>query len=236
MDGTGTLFAPLISELGPNVSTVVVRYADRPQDYAAHETTALSALPEGQTYVLLGESFSGPIAISIAARSPPRLLGYILCCSFLTCPRRVLRLMRPLLGFLPPQRVPDALAAHFLMGRFATAELHELHAGALKQMSPETLVARLKAIAYVDVRDKVARASVPGLYLRATEDRMVPGSAATTFAKLAANGMIVDVEGPHFLLQSNPAKAARIITTFIDNAAKVMRPWTPSAAQGDPSS
>lgn len=220
MDGTGTLFAPLISALGPDISTVVVRYPDQPQEYAAHENAALAALPEQQPYVVLGESFSGPIAISIAARSPPGLLGYILCSSFLSCPRNVLRLMLPLLGLFPPQRVPNSVATYFLMGRFATEDLRRLHGEALKLVSPETLVARLGAIANVDVRDRVARVSAPGLFLRATEDRMVPESAAKTFAQLAAKARVVDIEGPHFLLQFNPAEAARIIRKFMDDVVR----------------
>ena len=80
-----------------------MRYPDQPQDYAGHENAVLAALPEQQTYVVLGESFSGPIAVSIAGRSPPGLLGFILCSSFLSCPRRVLNYVRPLLGLVPPQ-------------------------------------------------------------------------------------------------------------------------------------
>jgi hypothetical protein len=67
----------------------------------------------------------------------------------------------------------------------------------------------------VDVRGKMAHVTVPGLYLRATEDRLIPGSAAKAFARLASNASVMDIEGPHFLLQSNPAAAARIVWKFM---------------------
>jgi pimeloyl-ACP methyl ester carboxylesterase len=53
------------------------------------------------------------------------------------------------------------------------------------------------------------RIRVPTLYLRATEDRFVPRSAAAPFARLASGARVVEIEGPHFLLQANPVEAAR---------------------------
>jgi pimeloyl-ACP methyl ester carboxylesterase len=219
MDGTGDLFAPLIDALGPDVAATVVRYPDEPLDYAGHEEFARSALPADRPFVLLGESFSGPIAISIAARAPHGLRGYVLCSSFVSCPRPTLRVLRPLLGLLPPQRVPSAVAVHFLMGRFATPELRKMHAFALQRVSARTLVARLKAIAGVDVRDMLDRVRVPGLYLRATEDRLVPTSAAPTFTNVGSKVRVVDIEAPHFLLQANPTAAASAIREFMREVA-----------------
>ena len=218
MDGTGELFAPLLAALGADVPVVVVRYPDQPLDYSAHEEIARSALPIDQPYVLLGESFSGPIAISIAARSPPGLLGYVLCSSFAKCPRQILRALRPIVGLFPPQAAPEVLTTYFLMGRFATAELRALHREVLRQVSPSGLVARLKAIATVDVSDALSRIRLPGLYLRATEDRLVPSSAARLFEQLT-RGRVVDVEAPHFLLQANPQVASRVIRDFMREVA-----------------
>ena len=219
MDGTGDLFAPLLAHLSSDIPAVVVRYPDKPLDYAAHEAVARAALPIDRSYVLLGESFSGPVAISIAARAPAGLLGYILCASFVRCPRSVLRLLKPLLGLVPPQRVPDEVGSFFLMGRFATPDLRRMHAQVLRRVSPATLVARLKAIADVDVSAMLGRIRVPALYLRATEDRLIPGSAAATFTRLAPNARVAEIEGPHFLLQASPVAAARAIRDFIREVA-----------------
>jgi pimeloyl-ACP methyl ester carboxylesterase len=82
MDGTGQLFDDLVAALGPGVETVVVSYPPDPAlDYAQLEIIARSNLPPYQPFVLLGESFSGPIAVSIAASAPQNLRGLILCCS-----------------------------------------------------------------------------------------------------------------------------------------------------------
>lgn len=66
MDGTGCLFAPITAALGEDVESMVVRYPDEELDYSAHEAIARAALPLERPHVLLGESFSGSIAISIA--------------------------------------------------------------------------------------------------------------------------------------------------------------------------
>jgi len=219
MDGTGNLFAPLVAALGTNIPHVVVQYPDRPLDYAAHIEFARAALPTDRRYVLLGESFSGPIAISLASKAPRGLIGYVLCASFVRCPRPILRLVKSLLGLLPPQRVPDVMAAYFLMGRFASPELRRTHTETLRQVSTKTLVARLRAIASVDVCETLRNIRVPGLYLRATEDRLVPKSAAVTFSRIASNARVANIEGPHFLLQANPVAAAQAIRKFIRQVA-----------------
>jgi pimeloyl-[acyl-carrier protein] methyl ester esterase len=214
MDGTGDLFAPLVAALGPRIRTIIVRYPDKPLDYAAHEDIARAALPVGDPFILVGESFSGLIAISIAASAPMGLRGYVLCCSFVRSPRRLLGWLRPLLGLVPPQRFPAAIVAYFLLGRFGSAELLQLHAETLGRVSPSALIARLTTITHVDVSSTLRRVTLPALYLRATEDRLVPGTASRLFARLASNARIVDIEGPHLLLQARPDAAAEAILDF----------------------
>lgn len=157
MDGTGELFIPLLAALDPAVPIVVVRYPDEPLDYAAHEKLARAALPANKRYLILRESFSGPIAIAIAAAAPHGLLGYVLCCSFVRTPRPIVPLLCPVLAVVPPRRIPPALTNYFLMGHFATAQLRRLLARALRRLSSAVLAARAKALGRVDVGSRRAR-------------------------------------------------------------------------------
>ena len=215
LDGTGEQFAPLVDALSPDVPTVVVRYPNAPLNHDALQQIAASSLPRDGKYIVLGESFSGPVAMSLAAQSPRGLLGCILCASFVRTPRRILRLALPFLGLMPPQRVPSAFSDFLVIGRFSTPALCQMQLEARRSVSPETLVARLKAIARVDVSDKLRAIALPTLYMRATEDRLVPRSAGNYFARLARAGRVVDLEGPHFLLQARPTLAAAEIRKFI---------------------
>jgi pimeloyl-ACP methyl ester carboxylesterase len=218
MDGTGELFAPLLEHLGPGIDATVVRYPDRRATYAEHETVARRELPKDRPFVLLGESFSGPIAVSIAANAPPNLRGLILCASFVTCPHALLRVLRPLTPIATPKLVPGFIANHSLLGRYATPALRAAHSTALRHVSSPTLTARLRAMADVDVREELARVDVPALYLRAARDRVVAARYGEEFLAQARIGRLVDIEGPHFLLQAQPAMCASQIDEFVASA------------------
>jgi len=215
MDGTGELFSPLVKELGRDIQTVVVRYPDLPLDYAAHEAFARARLPSTGPFVVLGESFSGPIAISLAASPPEGMCGYVLCASFVRSPRRILNALRPLIGLATFNRVHPALAQYFLMGGRGSAELVQMHQAAIRDLSNASLAARMRAISKVDVGARLETVHLPGLYLRATRDRLVTKAAAEAFSKTAVNARVVDIEGPHLLLQTNPVDAARVLRTFV---------------------
>jgi sigma-B regulation protein RsbQ len=217
MDGTGELFAPLLDVLPASIETTVVRYPDRPASYAEHADIARRELPKDEPFVILGESFSGPVAVSIATAGIPNLRGLILCASFLTCPNRLLRALRPLTPFATPKLMPGFIAHHSLLGRFATAELRAAHARALSHVSSRTLTARLRAMADVDVRDLMRGCDLPALYLRATEDRVVSARYGAEFMAAARHGRLADIEAPHFLLQARPREAALEITGFLES-------------------
>lgn len=68
MDGTGQLFEPFISALAGEFEVKVVTYpASQPLGYTELEAVARKAIPKEGPYVILGESFSGPIAVSLGA-------------------------------------------------------------------------------------------------------------------------------------------------------------------------
>src|SRR5207249_6130409 len=71
MDGSGSLFEDFIASLPPDVEAMVVKYPpDRALDYAELEALARAALPIQGSFLLVGESFSGPVAVALAASSP----------------------------------------------------------------------------------------------------------------------------------------------------------------------
>src|SRR5689334_8209434 len=86
LDGTGELFAAFVAALRGHDVQIVDYPRDRAMSYAALEEFVREKLPGEVDYFLLAESFSGPIAISVAASSPPHLRGLILCGSFAANP------------------------------------------------------------------------------------------------------------------------------------------------------
>jgi pimeloyl-ACP methyl ester carboxylesterase len=214
LDGTGNLFAPFLDAFRRGAR--VVRYpASAALGYADLTAFARAALPLDERYVLLGESFSGPIAIALAAEAPPQLAGVILCCTFASNPRPGLgRLGRfiPYLPARPPLRIVEAL----LCGRFATVRLRAALAETLVQVSPAILRARLSAVVSVDVVKQLQSVRVPLLYLKASEDRLVPAIASAQVASGAPHVRVVELVAPHFLLQTVPQEAAVAIMQFME--------------------
>jgi pimeloyl-ACP methyl ester carboxylesterase len=216
MDGTGQLFDPFISALAGEFEIRVVTYpTSTPLNYAELEAIAREAIPKEGPYVILGESFSGPIAISLAASAPEQLMGLILCCTFVRNPRPALAVFGPLARLLPVRSLPASASARLLFGRFSTAKLRAALAHSLASVSPSVLRGRLRAVLAVDVSAKLAAVRVPLLYLRAARDRLVPASASTLVTHLSPQAQVVEIEAPHCLLQAAPAEASRAVATFL---------------------
>ena len=174
MDGTGLELTDFVAALAPELEAIVVTYPnDRPMDYAGNEAVARTSLPIDRPFVLLGESYSGPIAISIAASAPPGLIGLVLCCSFARNPRPALSWLRRLVPFMPT-RIHAALPDWFLLGQFSTPRLENSVAQVLPQIAPGVFRTRLTSIIDADVTARLADVRVPVLYLR---DPRSPGSS-----------------------------------------------------------
>jgi len=95
--------------------------------------------PEGPL-VVLGESFSGPIAIRLAAALGPRLQALMLCCSFARKPRAALSRLGGLINWLPaPGALPASVSTHVLLGGSPPAESRRLLADALVRLPAEVL-------------------------------------------------------------------------------------------------
>lgn len=219
LDGTGSLFRDFCHALNASIATIVVSYPrDDGADYTELEGVARSFLPRSQPFVLLGESFSGPIAISIAASRPAGLRGLILSCSFARNPLPALSPLRHLVRFLPVRAAPVAALAWLVVGRFATPHLKSALADALSGVPPSVIRRRLRAVLEVDVSALLAQVDVPVLYLRASEDRLVPRSASAALSALPRI-RIVEVEGPHALLQARPSAAAAHVHAFLREIA-----------------
>jgi pimeloyl-ACP methyl ester carboxylesterase len=215
LDGTGALFLSFLNALDPDIRTIVVSYPhDRAMDYAGLERIVRSRLPEPDPFVLLAESFAGPLAISIAASPPAGLRGLILTCSFARNPRPWLAPLRPLVRLLPVRAVPIVLLAAPALGRFTTPALRAAFAEALSHVPPAAIRGRLGAVLAVDVAALLARVDMPALYLRASKDWLVPRSALDDFRAMPRIGF-AEIEGPHFLLQARPHAAAAYVQAFL---------------------
>jgi pimeloyl-ACP methyl ester carboxylesterase len=214
LDGTGDLFEPFTRRLGALPFSVVRYSSPEVSSYVECTAVAEQALPERAPFILIGESFSGPVAISLAARKPSGLRGLVLVGSFVKTPRLALKWLSAFIDVLPAHGGSSALSDFLLLGRWATPELRRGVAEALAQVSPAAVRARLREIGRVDMSSELSKVKTPILCLRATHDRVVPRSAADRIVRLAPHAEVTEIEAPHMLLQCAPAECARVIADF----------------------
>ncbi len=213
MDGTGELLTEFVTALAPDLIAKAIAYPrDATLDYAALTAFAAEALPKEGPFVLIAESFSGPIAIELAARKPDGLIGLVLCASFAKAPTSpVLRLFETLLRAIPTGRLPLGLAMPWLMGRWSTRDWTRRVREAVRSVSVEAMRARLRAAAEVDVTRLIPQIDCPLLYLKASRDRLIGDAGWRAIRDLSRNAVCMEIDGPHFLLQAKPLECAAAV-------------------------
>jgi pimeloyl-ACP methyl ester carboxylesterase len=218
MDGGGELFAAFIAALeraGAPFATIVISYPpDQALSYASLTQFVRARLPADGAYIVLGESFSGPIAISLAASRPPGMVGLILCCTFARNPTPLFAIFKHFLGVLPIFPAASVLLAPFLLGTRSTAPLRAALRSAIARVSAPVMRHRLRSVLDVDYSAQMRDVTMPILYLQASQDRVVLPSAARYLKTLQPSMAVIRLEGPHLLLQTAPGAAAATVQTF----------------------
>lgn len=217
MDGTGLLFEPLLAALPAGVEARVHGYPTHELlTYDALVARVLAALPSEGDYVIVAESFSGPIALCVAAARPPGLRALVLCASFARSPVRLPAWLAPLVRPGLMRASPLALQAHVMLGADAPPALRALLADAVAAVSPEVLALRARELLHVDVSGSLAASHVPLLYLRATRDRLVSKRSCDHVLQHRPDATVVEIDGPHLLLQTQPGACWSAIESFLE--------------------
>ncbi|WP_072454794.1 alpha/beta fold hydrolase [Janthinobacterium lividum] len=217
MDGTASLFHHFDAALRAHsaIDTLAIAYPAAPLDYAALEAFVRERLPRDRPFVVLAESFSGPLGAALRADPPPDMRALVLCCSFVRNPRPMLAPLRHLLGLVPFGAMPGFALRQALLAPFSTPQLQNELAAALAQVPPATLRQRLRAVLETNASRSFARGSLPVLYLRARHDRLVPPANAVQILRQAPGAQVIDIAAPHMLLQAAPEAAAVAVAAFI---------------------
>jgi pimeloyl-ACP methyl ester carboxylesterase len=184
-------------------------------NYAELEKLVRASLPVERPYVLLGESFSGPIAVSIAASKPVGLRGVVLAGSFVRNPTSVPNALCPLISRFPIWRVPAWLSAALLLGRYSSPVLRSRLAAAIARVGPLVWRARLRAVLTVDVAAQLRNIEAPVLYLRARNDRVVARRSSRLVSRFLPGARVVELEAPHFMLLAKPVESAARVEAFV---------------------
>jgi pimeloyl-[acyl-carrier protein] methyl ester esterase len=216
LDGTGKLFGEFLKALDSNVSAIVVAYPkDVPMNYDELESLVRAALPTDRPFVLLGESFSGPLAIRIAAHPPASLVGLVLSVTFAANPYPWLAWARPLAAYLPLKSLPRWLRAPLMWGSASPSRASRQSERAMAGVSTAVIRRRIAALLAVDETSALRKISIPALVLCATRDLVISKAATMQIMQGIQHAERVDIEGPHLLLQTCAAECAGAVLAFM---------------------
>lgn len=218
LDGTGDLFDRLVPQLQPSLEVKVVRY---PQDaslgYGGYTEIVRREVGSGQVF-LLGESFSGPVAVRVASQLRKQVRGVVLAATFVKNPwprwliRRAAR--------VDPQTTPPHIRNAILMGQYGDAELEAKVDEIVRTLPRAVRTARLRAIADVDVRSEFQKLSCPVLVLHGRSDWLVRKSLIQSAVCDKGRARMIIIPGAHMLLQTRAAEAAAEIIHFVRSTAE----------------
>jgi pimeloyl-ACP methyl ester carboxylesterase len=212
LDGTARLFNRFIAAAPVRLPLTPVALPAETLTYDKLADRIAGTLPSGRL-VVIAESYSGPLAVAIAARR--QVAGLVFCNSFVVAPRaRAWRwLAVPLVFKVSP---PVFLLRRYLLGEEADKTLIDDVAAVVASVPSAVLASRLRTILSLDASEAFARCTVPSLYLRSANDRVVPDSAWRKMAALSEME-ISHVPGPHLLLQASPVAAWKAILPFLES-------------------
>lgn len=216
LDGTGRLSMPFVDALrsrGLDARALALPCTGQ-QDYATLVEALRPQLP-AQPFVLLAESFAGPLAMELAAGPLPGLRGLVLCTTFA---RRPVPLPASASMALAPAwpLPPLPLMARLLLGRWRTRSNQQDLQDALAQVPTSVLRQRAAATLRVDVRALLCRIQAPTLNVQALQDRLLWPRSVSELQALLPNARHIAMEGPHLLLQARAEPAAVLIARWIN--------------------
>jgi pimeloyl-ACP methyl ester carboxylesterase len=216
LDGTGLVFEPLVTHLPAEIETQLVRYpADRLMSLQEHVAFAKKQCPKKKPFVLLAESFSGPIALQLLADPPENLIGVIFVATFAHYPSPFLLDAGRMLpqGLLLKLFTTTLFSRFFCLGK-ASADAVKLFRKALKSVQLNVLSQRLKILAELPPPPEITF-SGPCLYIQASNDRLVSSRAVAPLQRHLPQLQVEKIHGPHIILLAEAQRGARLISDFI---------------------
>jgi len=216
LDGTGEFFGPFLRHLPEWVVPTPVRFpGDQELGYDELFDFVSVRLPKTEPYVLVAESFSGPLAIRLTAAEPPGLRATVVSASFVRNP--LPRAFRSLVGeWLFRRPMPKAMVTAILTGRTAPNELSDLFYHVARQSEPRVLAHRAREALSVDETESLRRCRLPIMFMNGKRDQLVRGHNARWLKKIRPDVPHLMLDASHCLLQIQPEEAARRIVEFLE--------------------
>jgi pimeloyl-[acyl-carrier protein] methyl ester esterase len=218
MHGTGELWLRFRARW--HEPFVEVSYLPDPEatldDYAAQvEHAVLLCNPLGAPVDLVAESFSGPVALLVVQRQRIVVRRLVLIASFAT--RFYSRLMAMInavpTAWLSPRYLPRFFIDMILLNGRRDLELSNDVVRVVHTIPPTLILSRVRIVSQLGAHRFDCH--IPVLAIRAERDRLLPSSVMEGIRSACRDLRVVDVDGPHFLMQAMPERCALEIHAFL---------------------
>jgi pimeloyl-[acyl-carrier protein] methyl ester esterase len=220
LDGTEVFFKPLLAALPKWIKPLVVTYpTSGANHYSDLLTVVRAAVEDSKEFYVLGWSFSGPLALMLAAKERSKVTGVILCASFIRAPLPGLSWLR--FAITPPvvHCVRLMRRTRLLFYNRSTDILRGDRAATLARVPSRILAIRAQAILALDARGCLRGCPRPVLYLAGSRDKVVPRRNAEEVVREFPSTKVVTIDGPHLALYTNPGAAVDAIVGFMRESA-----------------
>lgn len=216
LDGTEIFLQPLLAALPEKIRPLVVTYPETGIQRYAHLLEVVRKAVDGiPAFHLLGWSFSGPLALMLAAAEPQRVRSVILSASFVRPPRPELSSIRFAVSGASMWLWRAARRLPLWLARPRGDAFRLAKSQTWRRIPARTLAVRMREVMQVDARAELSACRQPLLYLAASRDGMVPRRCAEEILRLRPATRLATIEGEHFAMYTNPRAAARAIAEFI---------------------
>lgn len=216
LDGTEVFFGPLLAHLPAEIEPLVIEYpTSGANDYENLLPIVLNKLKNLESFVIMGLSFGGPLALMVASQCSSQVRGVILCGSFVTSPHPRLTFFRfalttPVIGLIRAIR----RIRLFVPGK-ATSEFRRAKAITWKRTNARELAARSRSALGVDTRSQLRECRTRLMYMVCTQDEVISRTYLNEIMAIAPQIYVAEIEGPHFAIFTNPVQSAACIVDFL---------------------
>jgi pimeloyl-ACP methyl ester carboxylesterase len=218
LDGTGSLFAPLLSVLPEDFIPVVISYPpDKVLYYEQLFPYIREIMPWGKPYVLLAESFAGPMALKFAAEQHENIDAIVLCSAFFS---KIVAPSTSWTSFFTKEKwfenaTPDSAIKQLVTGGVCEPALLASIKSAIKSVRPEVLSHRIRLMFETNVEAALKEIKAPILCLSGSQDKLSSAEAMQMLLSIKPDAGHVTFDTSHLVLQTKPREAIDAILHFM---------------------
>lgn len=218
LDGTGSLFGPLLSVLPEDLIPVVITY---PKDQILYYEQLFpyirEVMPWGKPYVLLAESFAGPMALKFAAAQHENIEAIVLCSAFFS---KISAPGASWTSFFTKEKwfenaTPGSAVKQLVTGGVCEPALLSAIKSAINSVKPEVLSHRIRLMFETEVTAALKEIKAPILCLNGSHDKLGSQEAMDKLLSIKPESACISFDTSHLVLQTKPREAIEAIQKFL---------------------